>query len=298
MSFLESRQQVAPQGIGKPVRRREDSRFLTGAGNYADDMSLPGQAYAYVLRSPHAHARIAGIDAGPAAGMPGVLAVLTDSDAAADGLQPIPQRPVPANPYEVPLKSRDGSPFLIAPHPVLALEKVRYVGEPVAVVVAETLCQAIDAAERLAVEYEPLPAVVRSADALMAGAPLLWEEHGANLCVDSEIGDKPATDLAFARAAYVVRLETAINRVTGVPMELRAAVGVYDETSARYTVYTSAGGGVVRQRDDIAAVLGVPAAAVSVVSGDVGGNFGIRNNTYPELALIAWAARRIGRPVQ
>ena len=298
MSFLDSRQQVAPQGIGKSVRRREDARFVTGAGNYADDVSLPGQAYAYVVRSPPAHARIAGIDAGPAAGMPGVLAVLTDSDAAADGLQPIPQRPVPANPYEVPLKSRDGSPFLIAPHPVLALEKVRYVGEPVAVVVAETLCQAIDAAERLAVEYEPLPAVVRSADALMAGAPLLWEEHGANLCVDSEIGDKPATDLAFARAAYVVRLETAINRVTGVPMELRAAVGVYDETSARYTVYTSAGGGVVRQRDDIAAVLGVPAAAVSVVSGDVGGNFGIRNNTYPELALIAWAARQIGRPVQ
>src|SRR6516164_2239074 len=126
MSFLDSRQQVAPQGIGKSVRRREDARFVTGAGNYADDVSLPGQAYAYVVRSPHAHARIAGIDAGPAAGMPGVLAVLTDSDAAADGLQPIPQRPVPAKPYEVPLKSRDGSPFLIAPHPVLALEKVRY----------------------------------------------------------------------------------------------------------------------------------------------------------------------------
>ena len=298
MSFLTSRQQVASQGIGKPVRRREDARFLTGAGNYADDMNLPGQACAYVVRSPHAHARIAGIDAGPAAGMPGVLAVLSGSDAAGDGLQPIPQRPVPANPYEVPLKSRDGLPFLIAPHPVLALEKVRYVGEPVAVVVAETLCQAIDAAERLAVEYAPLPAVVRSADALMPAAPLVWEEHGTNLCVDSATGDGAATDLAFARAAYVVRLETAINRVTGVPMELRAAVGVYDETSARYTVYTSAGGGVVRQRDDIAAVLGVPAAAVSVVSGDVGGNFGIRNNTYPELALIAWAARQIGRPVQ
>ena len=205
MSFLESRQQVAPQGIGKPVRRREDSRFLTGAGNYADDMSLPGQAYAYVLRSPHAHARIAGIDAGPAAGMPGVLAVLSGSDAAGDGLQPIPQRPVPANPYEVPLKSRDGLPFLIAPHTVLALEKVRYVGEPVAVVVAETLCQAIDAAERLAVEYAPLPAVVRSADALMPAAPLVWEEHGTNLCVDSATGDGAATELAFARAAYVAR---------------------------------------------------------------------------------------------
>ena len=292
MSFLESRQQVAPQGIGKPVRRREDARFLTGAGNYADDTNLPGQAYAYVARSPHAHARIAGIDAGPAAGMPGVLAVLTGSDAAQDGLQPILQRPVPANPHEVPLKSRDGSPFLIAPHPVLAPDKTRYVGEPVAVVVAESLWQAIDAAERLAVVYDPLPAVVRSADALAPGASLVWEEHATNLCVDSETGDKAATELAFARAAHVVRLETAINRVTGVPMELRAAVGVYDETAARCTVYTSAGGGVVRQRDDIAAVLSVPAAAVRVVSGDVGGNFGIRNNTYPELTLVAWAARR------
>src|SRR6516225_3870841 len=190
MSFLDSRQQIAPRGIGKPVRRLEDSRFLTGAGNYADDVSLPGQAYAYVVRSPHAHARIAGIDAGPAAGMPGVLAVLTGSDVAQDGLQPIPQRPVPANPYEVPLESRDGTPFLIAPHPVLALGKTRYVGEPVAMVVAETLWQAMDAAERLAVVYDPLPAVVRSVDALALGAPLAWEEHGRNLCVDSETGDK------------------------------------------------------------------------------------------------------------
>jgi carbon-monoxide dehydrogenase large subunit len=246
MSFLESRQQVAPQGIGKPLRRREDARFLTGAGKYADDMSLPGQVYAYVVRSPHAHARILGFDVGPAAGAPGVFAVLTGTDAAADGLQPIPQRPVPANPHEVPLRSRDGAPFLIAPHPVLALGKTRYVGEPVAVVVAETLWQAMDAAERLAVEYNPLPAVVRSVDALALGAPLAWEEHGTNLCVDSETGDKAATELTFAEAAYVVRLETAINRVTGVPMELRAALGVYDEAAARYTVYTSAGGGVVR----------------------------------------------------
>ena len=298
MSFLTSRQRVAMQGIGKPVRRREDARFLTGTGNYADDVSLPGQAYAYVVRSPHAHARILGIDVGPAAGVPGVLAVLAARDAAEDGLQPIPQRPVPANPHEVPLKSRDGSPFLIAPHPVLALGKTRYVGEPVAVVIAETLWQAMDAAGRLVVAYDPLPAVVRSAEALAPGAPLVWYEYSANLCVDSETGDKAATELAFAEAAHVVRLETVINRVTGVPMELRAAVGAYDKAAARYTVYTSAGGGVVRQRDDIAAVLGLPTAAVRVVSGDVGGNFGIRNNTYPELALVAWAARRVGRPVK
>src|SRR5215470_7991864 len=251
MSFLESRQQVAPQGIGKPVRRREDARFLTGAGNYADDVSLPGQAYAFVVRSPHAHARIADIDVGPATCALGVLAVLTGGNAAEDGLQPIPHRPVPTNPHEVPLKSRDGSPFVIAPHPVLALGKTRYVGEPVALVIAETLSHATDAAERLAIEYSPVPAVTRSADALAPKAPLVWDEHGTNLCVDSEAGDQAATERAFAQAAHVVELETVLNRVTGVPIELRAAVGFYDETLARYTVYTSAGGGVVRQRDDI-----------------------------------------------
>ncbi len=298
MSFLRSREQVAPQGIGKPVRRREDARLLTGAGHYADDTNLPGQAYAFLLRSPHAHARIASIDTAPAAEAPGVIAVLTGSDAARDGLQPIPHRPVPANPHEVPLRSRDDSPLFIAPHPVLAIGKIRYVGEPVVMVVAETLYQAMDAAERLAVLYDPLPAVARSADALAPGAPLVWEEHRANLCVDSQAGDKEATDAAFARAAHVVRLETAINRVTGVPMELRAAVGVYDESAARYTLHTSAGGGVVRQRDDIAAALGVPTEAVRVVSGDIGGNFGIRNNTCPEFVLVAWAARRVGRPVK
>jgi carbon-monoxide dehydrogenase large subunit len=145
---------------------------------------------------------------------------------------------------------------------------------------------------------QPLAAVARSRDALSPGAPPVWEQHGSNLCIDSAAGDKEATDAAFARAAHVVRLETTINRVTGVPMELRAAIGVYDEPAARFTVYTSAGGGVVRQRDDIAGALGVPKDAVRVVSGDVGGNFGIRNNTCPEFALVAWAAKRVGRPVK
>ena len=251
-----------------------------------------------MLRSPHAHARIARIDAASAEGAPGILAVLTGADAEEDGLQPIPHRPVPANAHEVPLKSRDGSPFFIAPHPVLALGKTRYFGEPVAVVVAETRSRAIDAAERIAVAYEPLPAVIRSVDALAPETTPVWEEHGTNLCVDSEAGDQAATDSVFARAAHVVRLETVINRVTGVPMELRAALGVYDKGAAQYTVYTSAGGGVVRQRDDIAAVLGAPPATVRVVSGDVVGNFGIRNSTCPEFVLVAWTARRLGRPVK
>src|SRR5579884_3051273 len=298
MSFLASREALAAQGIGKSVRRREDARLLTGKGRYAADFNLLGQAYAFVLRSPHAHAKIVGIDAAPAAGSPGVLAVLSGSDATADRLQPISHSPVPANPHEVPLRSSDGSPFFIAPHPVLAVDAVRYVGEPVAIVVAKTLAQAVDAAERVQVRYEPLAAVARSSVALAPTAPRVWPQHHSNLCVASEAGDKEAADAAFARAAFVVGLETTINRVTGVPMELRAALGVYDPSAARFIVYTSAGGGVIRQRDDIAGALGVPKEAVRVVSGDVGGNFGIRNNTCPEFVLVAWAAKRVGRPVK
>jgi carbon-monoxide dehydrogenase large subunit len=298
MSFLNSRESLAPQGIGKSVPRREDARLLTGRGQYASDFSLTRQVHAHIVRSQHAHASVLKIDATQAIAKPGVLAVLTGADAAADGLKPISHSPVPTNPHEVPLRNRDGSSFFIAPHPVLALDAVRYVGEPVAVVVAETLSEAMDAAERVDVVYQPLAAFARSRDALLPGAPPVWEQHGSNLCIDSEVGNKEATDAAFARAVYVVRLETTINRVTGVPMELRAAIGVYDETVAQFTVYTSAGGGVIRQRDDIAGALGVSKAAVRVRSGDVGGNFGIRNNTCPELPLVAWAAKRVGRPVK
>src|SRR5690242_13123351 len=160
------------------------------------------------------------------------------------------------------------------------------------------LGEAMDAAERVGVSYGVLPAAARWRDALMLGAPLVWEQHGSNLCVDSETGNKAGVDAAFSCAAHVVRLETTINRVTGVPMELRAAVGAYDEATARFTVYTSAGGGVIRHRDDIAGALAVSKDAVRVVSGDVGGNFGIRNNTCPEFVLVAWAAKRVGRPVK
>jgi aerobic carbon-monoxide dehydrogenase large subunit len=298
MSFLESREALAPQGIGKPVKRREDIRLLMGRGRYAADFSLPGQVHACVVRSPHAHAGIVAIDAVTALAAPGVLAVLTGGDAVDDGLRPIPHSPVPTNPHEVPLTSRDGSEFFLAPHPVLALDAVRYVGEPVAIVVAETPSQAMDAAELVEVTYRVRSSVTRSRQALASGAPVVWPQHGANLCVDSEAGDKAATDAAFARAAHVVRLETAINRVTGVPMELRAAVGAYDAAAERFIVYTSAGGGVIRTRDDIAGALGVAKDAVRIVSGDVGGNFGIRNNTCPEFVLVAWAAKRVGRPVR
>jgi carbon-monoxide dehydrogenase large subunit len=298
MSFLTSREQIAPQGIGKSVPRREDARLLRGQGQYGNDFSLPGQAYAYVVRSPHARALIVGVDASAALAAPGVIAVLTGADAAADNLQPIPHSPVPTNPYEVALCNRDGSAFLIAPHPVLAVDAVRYVGEGVAVVIAETLYQAMDASDVVDVLYEPLPAVARSRDALAPEAPPVWERLGSNLCIDSATGDKEAVDAAFERAAYVVRLDTTLNRVTGVPMELRAAVGTYDPAAGQYTIYTTAGGGVIRHRDDVAGVFGLSKDAVHIVSGDVGGNFGIRNNTYPEFALVAWAAKRVGRPVK
>jgi aerobic carbon-monoxide dehydrogenase large subunit len=298
MSFLDSRDALAASGIGKSVPRREDARLLTGKGRYAADFNLPGQVFAYVLRSPHAHAKIVAIDLAPAIGAPGVLAVLTGSDADADGIGAIPHSPVPANPHEVPLKSPDGSPFFIAPHPVLAVDAVRYVGEPVAIVIAETLPQAMDAAERVQVRYETLACVTRSEDALAPGTPLVWPQHDSNLCVDTEAGDNDMNDAAFAQAAYIVKLETTLNRVTGVPMELRAALGAYDPAAEKFTVYTSAGGGVIRQRDDIAGALGVAKEAVRVISGDVGGNFGIRNNTCPEFVSVAWAAKRVGRPVK
>src|SRR5271156_1437413 len=161
MSFLTSRAKLSPHGIGKSITRREDARLLVGKGQYANDMRLPGQAYAHFVRSPHAHASIVTIDATEAFAAPGVIAVLTGHDAAADGLQPIPHGPVPTNPHEVPLRNRDDSPFLIAPHPVLAVDTTRYGGEAIAIVIAETAYQAMDAADLVEIVYEPLSAVAQ-----------------------------------------------------------------------------------------------------------------------------------------
>ena len=295
MSFLNSRTRAARQGFGKPVPRREDARLVTGRGCYSDDFNLSGQAYACMVRSPHAHARIVGIDVTAALKTPGVIAVLTGRDAVGDGLRPIPHRPVPANPHEVPLKSRDGAPFFIAPHPPLPADTARFVGEAVAMVLAETPAAARDGAEAVTVDYKPLAAVTDAAARLAAGAARLWDETISNLCVDALVGDGAAVDAAFARAAHVVRLETQVNRVTGVPMEPRAALGVYDEATGRYTLYAGSGG-VQRIRADLAGTLGIPETAVRVVARDVGGNYGTRNSFYPEFALVAWAARRLAGP--
>jgi aerobic carbon-monoxide dehydrogenase large subunit len=283
-------------GIGQTVRRKEDARLVTGRGNYSDDVNLPGQAYGAAVRSPHAHALIRSIDVAAARAMPGVLAVLTGQDALADGLTRIPHLAAAGTPPDIVLHNRDGSPVPVAPHHVLATDRVRHVGAAVAFVIAETVAQAKDAAEKVVVDYEPLPAVIDATAAVEPGAPRLYDDL-PNIMIDAEVGDAKATDAAFARAAHVTRLDTWVNRVTGVPMEPRAAVGVYDPATERYTLYAGSGG-IVRQKKEIAAILSVPFEAVRVVAHEIGGNFGTRNSFFPEFALVVWGSRKVGRPVK
>jgi len=295
VSFLSSRTRLAPEGIGKPVLRQEDSRLLTGGGCYSDDVNLPGQAYTCFVRSPHAHARIVRVDTAAALAAPGVIAVLTGRAAAADGVKPITHTPVPANPHEEVIRPRDV--LFVAPHPPMPADRARFVGAIVAMVVADTPAAARDAAERVVVDWEPLPAVTGSLAAAAPDAPILWGEAKSNVCVDTKAGDPAAVERAFARAAHVVRFETWVQRVTGVPMEPRAAVGVWDAPSGRYTVHAGAGG-LGRTQTGVAGALGVLESAVRVTAREVGGNFGTRNSCYAEFVLVAWAARRLGRPVK
>jgi carbon-monoxide dehydrogenase large subunit len=283
-------------GIGRPAIRKEDARLITGQGRFSDDVNVPGQAYAVMVRSPHAHARIRGIDVSRAEALPGVLAVLTGADAVKNGLKPIPHRPI-MGPPDIALGKRDASDKFLSPHRVLPTDKARFAGEAVAVVVADSLAIAKDAAERVLVDFEPLPAVADTVEAAGPDAPRLWDEASSNVCIDASVGDDVATQAAFKQAAHVVRFQSWIQRVTGVPMEPRAAVGHYDPATGRYTLHAGSGG-VVRQKNELAGVLGVPPERVRVTSGDVGGNFGTRNAFYPEFALVAWASRRVDRPVK
>jgi carbon-monoxide dehydrogenase large subunit len=265
-------------GIGAELRRLEDARLLTGRGCYSDDFTLPDEARSFVLRSPHAHARIGSIDTAHAAAMPGVLLILTGADVLADGLRPIPHIPTAQSPPDIALYNLDGSDLLIERPMILATETVRHVGEAVAFVVAETVAQAKDAAEAIEVVYEPLRPI-------------------SDIAVDARVGNPPATRAGFAEAEHVVRLETHIQRVTGVPMEPRSALGAYDPASGRYTLYAG-GGAVVRPKKELAIILGLEPDQVRVIAKDVGGNFGTRNYLYPEFVLVAWAAKKIGRPVK
>jgi aerobic carbon-monoxide dehydrogenase large subunit len=286
---------AAGTGIGQPVRRREDLRLLTGRGRYSDDFNLPGQAYAVMVRAPHAHAWVRGIDTAKARAMPGVLAVLTNEDVKADGLNPLPHI-ANTHPADISIQNRDGTPVLRPQHEAIVGPEICHVGEIVACVIAESVAQAKDAAEAVAVAYEALPGVAQALDAVKPGAPRA-RENFPNVILDGDVGDRSATEAAFARAAHIVRLDTWIPRIAGVPMEPRAAVGDYDRESGRYTLYAGAGGAVSPRRD-LAAVLGVAPEQARVVMNDVGGNFGTRGSFNAEFALVAWAAKRLGRPVK
>ncbi len=284
--------------VGQPIRRKEDIRLLTGQGRFSDDFSMPGQAYAAMVRSPHPHARIVSIDKRAALAMPGVLAVLTGADVAADKLGPIPHDPLPKTRFDMKLTGPDGNkaPF-IGPHLLLPADKARHAGEAVAMVVADTLAQALDAAEAVVVEWEELPWVSKTLKALSPGAPSVWDEVPDNCFIETWFGDVQATNRGFAMADHVIGMTIDIPRVTAVTMEPRAALGSFDAKTGRYTLYAGSGG-AVRQKAEMASVLGVQPENVRVLSFDVGGNFGARNRAYVEFGLVLWASKKIGRPVK
>jgi carbon-monoxide dehydrogenase large subunit len=275
--------------IGDAPKRREDLRFVTGRGSYLDDLVFEALAHAVVLRSPHAHALIEGIDAQRARGAEGVLAVLTAEEARADGLEPL--RP------SAEANAQTGEKFAFAPQPVLAEGKVRYVGEPVALIVAETRVQALGAAELVIAEYAPLPAVTTAAAARAAGAPEISVEVPSNVCLDWRTGDAAGVDAAFAAAAHIVELSLDNHRIITNPIEPRGVIGLWDSEQGRYTAYVSSQS-IHTTRDNTAGALGVPPTALRFVAPDVGGGFGAKNFIYPEHVLILWAAKRVARPVK
>ena len=286
------------RAIGKPVRRKEDQRLVTGAGRFTDDFSCPGQTYAAIVRSPHPHALIRGIDKSLARGMPGVIGVFDGFDLAADGLEPIPHKPLPSTKFDMKLTAPDGTRnVFIGPHVLLPTDKVRHVGEAVAMVVAETLLQALDAAEAIDVDYEPLDFVIDSREAAEPGAPAVWEQKPDNICIETWFGDKLATDRAFAVAPHVISYAFHVDRVTGVPLEPRSALASTDAVTGRSTLYAGSGG-AVRQKAELAEVLHMEPSDLRVLSLDVGGNFGTRNRVYVEFGLVLWASRKLGRPVK
>tara|TARA_Y100000588_G_scaffold386426_1_gene481934 strand:+ start:1235 stop:3574 length:2340 start_codon:yes stop_codon:yes gene_type:complete len=283
--------------IGQPVRRLEDGRLLTGRGRFSDDWSLKNQAYMAVVRSPHAHARIRSVDTSDAENLPGVMAIFTGQDCIADELSPIPHSPEPSTKYDMKLHGPGGSDVFIGNHMLLPADKARYVGEALVVVVAETLAQAQDGADAVFIDFDPLPSVTDTKLSAEVGAPVIWDEVPDNIPVETFFGDKEQTDAAFDAAAHVVEMEFHIDRVTGVPMEPRAALGDYDTDTGRYTIYAGSGGSV-RQKREMAEVLGEEADRVRVISKDVGGNFGTRNRLYVEFPLVGWASKKVGRPVK
>jgi carbon-monoxide dehydrogenase large subunit len=276
------------EGIGASVRRKEDLRFISGHGNYTDDINRPGQLYAYIKRSDRPHARIASIDTKAAQASPGVVAVFTGADMANIGGLPCGWQ----------IHSKDGSPMAEPKHPVLAEGKVRHVGDPIAVVIAETKQQAKDAAEKLVIELEDLPSVATVTDAVKPGAPLVHDNAPGNICFDWHLGDKDAVDAAFAKAARVVKLDLTNNRLVPNAMEPRAAVGEFDPSTGDYTLYTTSQNPHVIRLLMGAFVLSLPEHKLRVVAPDVGGGFGSKIYHYAEEAIVTWSAGKLKRPVK
>jgi carbon-monoxide dehydrogenase large subunit len=273
--------------IGRPVRRSEDPLLLRGEGRYTDDIDLPGQGYAVMLRSPYAHGVIRTIDTAAAAAMPGVLAILTAQDIAGYG------------PFKcaVPLKNRDGSDMRRPQRFALASGKVRFAGDPIACVVAESMHEARDAAEAIALDIEPLPAVTRASAAARPDAPQLYDDVPGNVALDYHYGDSGKIAAAFASAAHVTRLSLRNTRLIVAAMEPRAAIGEYDAQSGRFTLHSQSQG-VFGLRAQLADILGVKPDEVRVLTGQVGGSFGMKAQAYAEYICILHAARTLGRPVK
>ncbi|HKA78080.1 MAG TPA: xanthine dehydrogenase family protein molybdopterin-binding subunit [Pseudolabrys sp.] len=274
-------------GVGQPVRRSEDPKLVRGDGCYTDDVSRPGQVYAVMVRSRDAHGTIRSIDATAAKAMPGVLAVYTAADLSAYG-------PLKCN---MPLKSRDGSPIRYTPRPALAADKVRFVGDPVACVIAKTAAQAKDGAEAVVLDIEPLSPVLKPADAVKPGAPLVFDNVPNNIALDYHYGDASKVADAFAKAKHVTRLETSNQRMVVNAMEPRAAIGEYDAATAKWTLYSSSQG-VHGMKTSLMDILNAPADKVRVVTGQVGGSFGMKAAVYPEYVCLLHGARMLGRPVK
>ncbi len=275
-------------GIGAAVRRTEDLRFVRGAGKYTDDMNLHGQAYAYILRSPHAHAKINAIDASAAAESDGVVAVFTAADLSAVGGIPCGWQ----------VHSKDGSPMLEPKHPVLAEGKARHLGDPVAVVIAESREQARDAAERIEVDYDVLDAVVDMRQAVSADSPMVHDDIGSNVCYDWSLGDAEAVEQAFSSAAHVAKLDLVNNRLIANAIEPRCAIGDFDQASGQHTLHTTSQNPHVIRLLMGAFVLGLPEHKLRVHAPDVGGGFGSKIFHYAEEIIVTWAAAQLNRPVK
>ncbi len=279
-------------GIGQAVTRREDQRLVTGTGQYVDDMILPNEAHVVFVRSPHAHARIKSVDASAARTMPGVVAVITAAEMQADGVGAFPTVPP-----EGTLKRADGKNMCSAPYYPMAKDEVRFVGEAVAVVIAETRRQADDAVEHVAVDYEVLPAAAHIADAMKPGAPLVWKDAPGNIAAQTEFGKKDDCDAAFAKARHITKIDVINQRLVPVSMEPRGTIAEFDKASGRITMWTSCQN-PAGLKDALAdAILKMPKDKIRVRVGDVGGGFGMKTMLYAEDAVCAYAARKIGRPV-